>query len=165
MRALSLRSLMSLLFLWSALADPTAAQVLYDNPADPVLHGDPLDPDTGRVAEMPPGAPWIRIGPDGVLGTSDDIVVPAVRGDVDIVVRSGSPSLAGGIPAPAPLRGHVEAARVEPFGQGERIAFMVLPSDGLGPLPWGRLAVPSYFEKLPFLAVAFADSTPTATWA
>jgi hypothetical protein len=64
-------------------------------PGDAMLHGDALDPATGRAAEIVPGAPWIEPGPDGRFGSADDVVHADIIGDVDIVVRSGVTKLVG----------------------------------------------------------------------
>jgi hypothetical protein len=124
---------------------------------DPVLTGDPLDPDTGRVAEIVPGAPWIRPGPDGLLGTADDLVFPGTVGDVDLVVRTGLAAVPSAIPDPSPLTGSVPTGAIAPFGAGMPVPFVVVPSDGLDPQPYGSPAVPAYLEGMPVFVVAFAD--------
>jgi hypothetical protein len=134
-----------------------AAQEVHQDPADPVLHGDPLDPASGRVAEIPAGTPWIRPGPDGSFGGADDLVSTTVVGDVDLVIRTGLTSIAGSIPDPAPLRGAIPGGVIEPFGAGMPIFFVVVPSDGGAPAPYGSPAAPPYFEGLPVFVVAFAD--------
>lgn len=127
------------------------------DPSDPVLHLDVLDPDTGRPAVIVPHAPWIRRGPDGVLGTADDLVTPEVRGDVDLVVRSGQLTRSETIPEPAAARNALPIGVAEPFSEGAPIPFSVIPSDGAGGAPAGSPAAPPYLEGLPVLAVAFAD--------
>lgn len=125
-------------------------------PGDP-LAGDPIDPETGMAAEIVPGAPWIRPGPDDELGTADDVFVPGVVGDVDLVVRIRAADLTAGFPPPLPLRGGKAAAVAEPFGRGLAIPFAVAASDGDPSLPAGRPVAPSYFQGLPILVLAFAD--------
>jgi hypothetical protein len=127
------------------------------DPSDPVLHLDVLDPDTGRPAVIVPHAPWIQRGPDGVLGTADDVVIPEVRGDVDLVVRSGHLNRADTIPEPAAARNALPIGVAEPFSQGAPIPFTVIPSNGIGGAPAGSPAAPPYLEGLPILIVAFAD--------
>ena len=131
----------------------------YSNPDDPMLHGDVLDPQLDRAAEILPGAPWIRPGPDGELGTSDDVIYTQVRGDVDIVIRTGRLAIDGAIPDPTALPGAIPIPRgvVETFAEGVPIDFVVVPSDGREPAPYGSLAVPGYFEALPILVAAFPD--------
>jgi hypothetical protein len=121
------------------------------------LAGDPIDPDTGVAAEIVPGAPWIRPGPDDELGTADDEFVPNVSGDVDLVVRVRSAELADAFPPPTPLLGGAWPAVAEPFGRGRPIWFMVAASDGEASAPAGRPIGPSYAQGLPILVVAFPD--------
>lgn len=127
------------------------------DPADPVLHLDVLDPDTGRPAVIIPYAPWIQRGPDGVLGTDDDIVNAEVQGDVDLVVRSGHLSVADKIPEPSAAGDALHVGVAEPFSEGVPIPFTVIPSDGTVEAPAGDPAAPPYLEGLPVLVVAFAD--------
>jgi hypothetical protein len=126
-------------------------------PADPMLDGDPVDASTGLAAEIMPGVPWTKAGPDGVLGTSDDEVRYFTFGDVDIVVRAGDIAWTGAMPLPAPYdperAGLVGVA--EPFDQGVSIPFSVIPTDGsfFDPAP----VEPDYLRGMPFLVLAFAD--------
>ncbi len=129
----------------------------FDDVTDPVLDGDPLDPATGRVAEIVPGAPWIRPGPDGQFGTADDQVSLDTVGDVDLVVRTGLDTIPSAIPDPSPLTGAVPTGTIAPFGAGMPVPFVVVASDGLDPQPYGSPAVPPYLEGLPVFVVAFAD--------
>jgi hypothetical protein len=123
--------------------------------SDPMLDGDPIDPQTGEAAVILPGAPWIRPGPDGQFGTADDEISATVLGDVDLVVRAGSVG-PDGMPQPSPLRGAVPRGVAEPFGRGTPIDFVVVPSDGSGSGAGGAV-VPSYWDGLPLLVAAFGD--------
>jgi hypothetical protein len=129
----------------------------YDDPGNPILHGDQLHPDAERgAAEIVPGAPLIVPGGD-IRGSSDDLVVANVRGDVDLVLRTGAATLTGAILPPSLLApGGVTAEAVaEPFGEGVPVPFEVVPSDGAG--PYGNLAVPAYWSGQPILVLAFSD--------
>lgn len=130
---------------------------LYVDPWDRALHLDVVDPETGRPAVIVPQAPWIRPGPDGVYGTVDDLVIPEIRGDVDLVVRSGHLTVEDTIPEPAPAGDSLFVGVAEPFNQGVPIPFSVIPSDGVGAAPAGSPTEPPYLEGLPVMAVAFAD--------
>ena len=99
-------------------------------PGDP-LAGDPIDPETGVAAEIVPGAPWIRPGPDEELGTADDEFVPDVRGDVALVVRVRSRALTEAFPAPTPLLGGAWPAVTE-FGPLAACPYASLSTDRSG---------------------------------
>ena len=129
------------------------------SPDDLMLHGDATDPVTGAFLEIPAGAPAILAGPDGELGTGDDLVLGGVRGDVDLVVRTGIQSFGAAFPA-AKIAGGLGAlpvAKAEPFGDGMPIPFVVGASDGRsGPLAGNPVDPPS-LAGAPILAVAFGD--------
>lgn len=116
-------------------------------PDDPLLDGDPIDPATGRAAEIVPGAPWVRWTDGGWR------VERRVVGDVDLVVRSGFVDPADGIPAPG--SGEVALGTAEPFGRGVPVPLTVLPSDGRRGA--GAPVRPPYWEGLPVLVAAFPD--------
>jgi hypothetical protein len=120
--------------------------------------GDPIDPETQETAEIVPGAPWIRPGPDEDFGTADDEFVAGVRGDVDLVVRVRSGVVQTAFLPPTPLQGAgIWPAVTEPFGRGRPIEFLVAASDGAGDDPAGRPIGPSYAQGLPILVAAFPD--------
>ena len=122
------------------------------------LAGDPIDPEEDEEsAAIVPGAPWILPGPDEVFGTADDVFVPGVRGDIDLVVRVRPADFRQGFPPPSPLRRPLFPTVAMPFGWGLPISFAVVPSDGDPSLPAGRPVVPDYFQGLPVLVLAFAD--------
>ena len=116
---------------------------------DPMLDGDFVLPPTGRLLELLPGLPWRTPGPDERLGSEDDVVEPAVVGDVDLVVRAGTPA-GPGAPSPAnPLR-VVASSR----GQGDGIPFVVWATDGGDP---PSAVVSEAVEGNPVLVMAFPD--------
>ncbi len=133
------------------LVGPAAAE----EPTDPVLAGDPIDPASGAAALIVPGAPWIQPGLDGSFGTPDDVAVPGVQGDVDLVLRIGDRP-AGTIGEPLSLSADPPGLAM-PFSKGFPVEFTVYFSDGDGVEPWGDAVEPSYMDGLPFLVMAFAD--------
>jgi len=123
---------------------------------DPLFAGDPIDPATGRPAEIVPGAPWIRPGPDGRFGTADD-EISSIRGDVDLVLRLGSIDPTAPIPPPLAAGAAPPRGVIEPFGGGMPLEFSIVPTDGAEPAPTGTPVSPPYLEGLPFFVVAFGD--------
>ncbi len=127
-----------------------------DDPDDRMLHFDRVDGATGRLAEIVPGAPWVRPGPDGDLGTDDDVIVQSL-GDADLVLRTGMQTFSGPIPAPRAGTGRLPLAVAEPFGGGVPVDFVVTAVDGhAGPAPGLPVVSPS-LQGVPVLVVAFAD--------
>jgi hypothetical protein len=121
------------------------------------LAGDPIAPGEDEPAELVPGAPLILPGPDDELGTADDVFVPGVFGDIDLVARVAPATPGAVFPPPAPVGGSLALAVAEPFGGGLPIPFVIAASDGDPSRPGGRPIVPAYFEGLPILVLAFAD--------
>jgi hypothetical protein len=121
-----------------------------------MLHGDATDPATGAFLEIPAGAPAILAGPDGDVGTGDDVVLGRVRGDVDLVVRSGFQSFGAVFPA-AKIPGTAPIAVAEPFGGGMPILFVVGASDGRHGPAAGNPVDPPSLAGVSILAVAFGD--------
>ncbi len=124
---------------------------------DPIFAGDPIDPDTQRAAEIVPGAPWVRPGSDGKLGTADDEILVDVIGDVDLVLRTGILGFVGSIPDPTASRGTAPGAVAEPSAMGVPVDFVVTASDGDPALPYGTPIAPPSFEGLPIIVAAFGD--------
>ena len=126
---------------------------------DPLLNLDVFDGFTWNAAEIVPNAPWIRSGPDRELGTPDDDIRPSVRGDIDLVLRSGGAVIGATIPAPtasgAPSTWPLGVA--EPFAEGTPIDFVVVPVDGHSDAPYGTPGAPPYWNGIPVLVLAFAD--------
>jgi len=130
----------------------------YDDPSNLILHGDPLYPDPEKgAAEIMPGAPLILRRSDDVLGARYDRLIARVRGDVDLVVRTGAAARAGAILPPSLLipGGTAAVGVAEPFGGGVAVPFEAVPSDGAG--VYGNVAVPYYWRGLPVLVLAFSD--------
>jgi hypothetical protein len=129
------------------------------SPEDLLLHGDATDPETGAFLELPAGTPAILAGPDGEIGTGDDVVLPAVRGDVDLVIRTGIQSIGGSFPTAAIAGGigSLPIAVAEPFFEGTPIPFTVGASDGRASPPAGNPTDPPSLEDVWVLAVAFGD--------
>lgn len=113
---------------------------VWNDPEDPILDGDPIDPSTGWPAFLLPGVPWIGAGADGRFGTEDDRIDTSITGDIDIFVETSR-------------SGQQPVGICEPFGLGVAIPFTVHPSDGSKAVT----EPPGYFEGMPFLGVAFAD--------
>jgi len=126
------------------------------SPDDLMLHGDATDPATGAFLEIPAGAPATLPGPDGELATGDDVVLRAVRGDVDLVVRTGLQSFGAAFPA-AKTPGTAPVAVAEPFGDGTPVLFVAGASDGRHGPAAGNPVDPPSLADAPVLAVAFGD--------
>lgn len=128
-------------------------------PDDPLLDFDVFEPATWDAAEIVPDAPWIRAGRDRRLGTDDDRFEADVRGDVDLVLRTGRDAIGATIPPPsaaAPPASWPQGV-AEPFGDGTPIRYAIAPVDAwAGPAP-GLPAAPPYWSGLPLLVFAFAD--------
>src|SRR6185369_8724228 len=127
--------------------------------ASAVFAGDPVDPSTGTPYEILPGQPLVTAGPDGRLGTADDVVDPTVIGDIDLVVRLGAVPADGTIPDPAPARGGVVTATAGLRGQAVAIPFHVYLSDGAvgAGRPYGNLLPAADMAGLPVIVTLFAD--------
>ena len=125
----------------------------------PVFTGDPVDPVTGAAYVILPGVPLVNPGPDGKYGTPDDIIEPAVLGDVDLVVRTGGGYTGGALPPPHP---GVATAPVVVVGgtataTGSAVAFQGIVSDGQPPSVVGNLLSGPELNGRPVLAIAYAD--------
>ncbi|MEO8603070.1 MAG: right-handed parallel beta-helix repeat-containing protein [bacterium] len=133
---------------------PGAAQGL-----SAVFDGDPIDATHGLPYEILPGKPLVQPGPDGALGTADDITTPAIVGDIDLVVRAGAVS-AGAIPTAALAGGALPRAVAGARGAGgSEIAFTVFLSDGIvsAETPAGRRLAAADMNGLPVIVAAFPD--------
>jgi len=127
-----------------------------------VFAGDPIHLPSGTPYEILPGFPLVEAGADGLLGTSDDIVSPAVIGDIDMVVRAGWPPATAILPAP-----QVQAGRATvPVGVagssaagGVPVPFTVFLSDGhtVDGAPYGSLLTTSDMDGCPVVVAAFPD--------
>ncbi len=126
---------------------------------DPLLNLDAVDALTWNAAEIVPNAPWIRPGPDRRFGTADDVIDSRLRGDVDLVLRSGGAAIGATIPAPTAsvAPGLWPLGVAEPFAEGTPIDFVVVPVDGHTSAPYGTPGAPPYWNGMPVLVLAFAD--------
>jgi parallel beta helix pectate lyase-like protein len=127
-----------------------------------VFDGDPVDPATSLPYEILPGKPLVQAGPDGLLGTADDVINPSIVGDVDLVVRSGTVTASPVIPPPAlsNLRDTLPVGVAGPQSAGgNEIPFTVFLSDGVtsAAAPAGRLLPAADMDGLPVIVAAFPD--------
>jgi hypothetical protein len=127
-----------------------------------VFSGDPVNPTTGLPYEVLPGFPLVLPGPDGLVGTADDVVDPSITGDIDVVVRSGSPVAADTIPPPTAQGGRSALPRGvagSTAGGGTEIPFTVLLSDGAtsSAAPSGHVLAATDMDGIPVIVTAFAD--------
>jgi hypothetical protein len=129
---------------------------LFSDPSDRMLYLDPIDPVTGRVAEIVPGAQWFHAGPDGEFETRDDVTIEAVRGDVDLVLRAGTHHIGSSVP-PSTSAARGPFGLAEPFGRGIPIDFVVAPIDSRRGVVPGIPVVSPSIEGHPVLVAAFAD--------
>jgi parallel beta-helix repeat protein len=128
--------------------------------ASVVFNGDPIDPGSGAPYEILPGKPLVLPGPDGLLGSADDVVKPAIVGDIDLVVRAGVRDATPAIPAPALAGGTVPTGVAGPVSAGgTEVPFTVFVSDGaVAPgRDAGRLLAAADLDGLPVIVAAFAD--------
>lgn len=130
-----------------ALASGGAAQI------QPVFEGDPVD-GLGRAYPILPGVPLILPQPDGRY--RPPIVDDGVIGDVDIVVRVGSPPIGATMPPPAiaPVAAVAGGPRL---GGGAAIPFTVIASDGDPTSPAGNPLLGPELDGIPVVVLAYAD--------
>lgn len=128
-------------------------------PEDPMLNLDYVDGAIWNAAEIVPDTPWMRPGGDREFGTADDWVHREIRGDVDLVLRTGLTALGAAVPAPSLARtpSSWPAGIAEPFGAGTPIPYVVAAVDSWHGPPPGALGAPPYWNGLPILVLAFAD--------
>lgn len=130
----------------------------------PVLDGDPVDSSIGRAFPILPGVPLILPQANGKF--DPPIVVANTIGDVDLVVRAGSPAAGPSMPPPAAVP-PVAVAGGTRVADGTEVPFTVIVSDGSAGL--GVPLLGSEMDGLPVLVFAFADLDrdgvvgPTAT--
>jgi parallel beta-helix repeat protein len=127
-----------------------------------VFSGDPINPSTGLPYEILPGFPLVMPGPDGVIGTADDVVDASVIGDIDMVVRSGSPAATATIPPPTAQGGRAAlplGVAGSTAGGGTEIPFTVFLSDGAvdALAPAGHLLPAADMDGIPVVVTAFGD--------
>ena len=127
-----------------------------------VFNGDPINPSTGLPYEILPGFPLVLPGSDGLIGTADDIIDTSITGDIDMVVRSGSPHAGDAIPPPTAQGGHTAlplGIAGSTAGGGTEIPFSVFLSDGVvsASAPSGHLLAAHDMDGIPVIVTAFAD--------
>jgi hypothetical protein len=117
----------------------------------PVLRGDPIDPASGRARMILPGVPLMV--PRGGNRFDTD---PSFEGDVDLVVRAGSPTVETAIPEPAapPVVAVAGGRRV--LG-GTAIPFTVVASDGDPTTAVGHPLLGPEMDGIPVIVTVFAD--------
>ncbi len=142
----------------AALALPAGTCVIVKE-GDPLLNFDAFDGRTWNAAEIVPDTPWIRRGADKELGTADDVIVTTVRGDTDLVLRTGGAAIGATIPPPSAVGVPSAWPRgvAEPFAEGTPIDFVVVPVDGHTRATYGTPGTPPYWDGIPVLVLAFAD--------
>lgn len=146
----------------SALLLCTAPLLIGIGGGDPVLDNDPIDPRTGRPAEIVPGTLRLDPGRDGRFGTGDDVFGPEY-GDVDIIVRTGLTSFEGAVPLPATYRPDGVPTTVAGIGGLAGLAGGIEPLRFAVAMTDGELAVnppvvTPYLAGMPVLVMAFADA-------
>jgi hypothetical protein len=118
----------------------------------PVLAGDPIDPASGRAYAILPGMPLLLPQPDGKF--DPPIVVPGTIGDVDLVVRAGTPVVGATMPAPVATP-PVAVAGGTQVVSGSEIPFTVIVSDGAAGA--GSPLLGAEMDGLPAIVFVFAD--------
>jgi hypothetical protein len=130
--------------------------------ASVVFAGDPTNPVSGQPYEILPGYPLVLPGPDGIVGTADDVLNTSILGDIDLVVRSGSPPASEVLPPPL---AHSQPSSVpvgvagSVAGGGTPIPFTVFLSDGASSSasPSGQLLAAADMNGIPVIVTAFGD--------
>lgn len=118
----------------------------------PVLNGDPVDMSTGRAQPILPGVPLLLPQNDGKY--DPPIVVGGTIGDVDLVVRVGTPMVGMTMPAPSPFP-PVAIAGGTRIVDASEIPFTVIVSDGSAGL--GAPLLSAEMDGLPVIVWAWAD--------
>jgi hypothetical protein len=117
----------------------------------PILRGDPIDPDTDQARMILPGVP-LMVPHGGGRFTAD----PSIVGDVDLVVRAGSPAVGPAIPAPAASPVVAVAGGRRVLG-GTPIPFTVVASDGDPATAVGNPLLGAEMDGIPVVVTVFAD--------
>lgn len=128
---------------------PAARAVVF-----PILDGDPVDGATGRAYEILPGLPLILPQPDGKF--EPPVIDATIFGDVDLVVRAGSPMVGPAVPPPSasPMVGVAGSAQV---AWGTEIPFTVIASDGAASPAAGNPLLGVEMDGIPVVVMAYAD--------
>ena len=118
----------------------------------PVLAGDPVDPATSRAYPMLPGVPLILPQANGKF--EPPIVVAGTIGDVDLVIRAGSPAPGPSMPPPSAVPPVAIAGGTRVTG-GTDVPYTVIVSDGSAGL--GVPLLGAQMDGIPVIVFAFAD--------
>ena len=118
----------------------------------PILAGDPVDPSTGQAYTIFPGLPLIVPPSHG-----DPVVIDGTKiGDVDLVVRAGSPMVGPTIPPPATSPPTAVAGAVH-LAAGNEIPFRIIASDGSATPAAGNPLPGRELNGIPGVVFVFAD--------
>lgn len=143
------------LFLTSGLGATDAAAL----PA--VFNGDPVD-GTGKPWVILPGVALVDPGANQKFDGKDDVINPAITGDVDVVARSGNVYTPGSGVIPAPASSVATAPSVTAGGltlmpTGNEFAWQLIVSDGAASPAAGHPLTASDLDGRAGLALAYAD--------
>lgn len=125
-----------------------------------VFAGDPVGPN-GQPYIVLPGVPRVDWGVDQKWGTADDVINPAIIGDVDLVVRTGGTFVPGN-PIPPPAQGVANAPEVVAGGlqfpsSGSEVPYQFILSDGAASPSAGHPLSTHDLDGRGTVALAFAD--------
>jgi hypothetical protein len=118
----------------------------------PVLNGDPVDMSTGRAHPILPGVPLLLPQNDGEY--DPPIVVGGTIGDVDLVLRLGTPAVTMTMPEPSAVPPVAIAGGTHVVDTSE-VPFSVIVSDGSSGL--GAPLLSAEMDGLPVVVWAWAD--------
>jgi hypothetical protein len=126
-----------------------------------VFDGDPVD-GQGRPWVILPGVALVDPGANQKFDGKDDIINPAIVGDVDVVARSGSTYAPGSGVIPAPAASVAAAPSVVAGGTtlvptGSEFAWQLIVSDGAASPPAGHPLTANDLDGRAGLALAYAD--------
>jgi len=119
--------------------------------AFPIFRGDPTDPGTYQARMILPGVP-LMVPRGGDRFAAD----PSIEGDVDLVVRAGSPIVGATIPEPAESPVVAVAGGRRVLG-GTAIPFTVIASDGDPVTALGNPLLGAEMDGIPVVVTVFAD--------
>ena len=131
-------------------------------PGDPMLDRDVTLLGSNEVLEIPAGTPAILPGPDGELGTDDDVAFGWAWGDVDLVIRGGITAFSGPFAAHRRVSQRCRTATAEPFGEGTPLPFVVARVER-ALLPRGRQSRQSALARPACRCSRSPSATSTAT--
>ena len=126
-----------------------------------VFSGDPLD-GQGKPWVILPGVALVDPGDDQKFDGKDDVINPAIVGDVDVVARSGGVYTPGSGVIPAPAASVAAAPGVVAGGTtlmptGNEFAWQLIVSDGAASPAAGHPLTANDLDGRGGLALAYAD--------